>query len=83
MDNGPGKYDHICQVAREMAGITEPLRDHQAACVIIFNGNKGSGFSVQGDPRSLLEIAGALETVAVKIREGIALHVFTDTGTKQ
>jgi len=39
---GAGKYDHICTVARESTQAT-------AVVVIILEGNKGSGFSVQAD----------------------------------
>jgi hypothetical protein len=37
---GPGKYDDVCTVAREMA-------DAQLVTVIVMGGNKGGGFSVQ------------------------------------
>ena len=38
--NGPGKYDDLCTQAREAA-------EAQAVVLIVMNGNKGSGFSVQ------------------------------------
>ena len=41
---GEGKYDDICTRAREQAQAT-------AAIVIILEGNKGSGFSLQADMR--------------------------------
>jgi hypothetical protein len=37
---GPGKYDDLATIVREQA-------EADAAIVIVLNGNKGSGFSVQ------------------------------------
>jgi hypothetical protein len=63
MAAGPGKYDDICTVAREMAKA-------DGAIVIIIDGERGSGFSVQlregyMPPETL---AGMLEAVASMIR---------------
>lgn len=38
---GPGKYDELCTQAREGA-------QAEGAVVVIFNGTRGTGFSVQG-----------------------------------
>jgi hypothetical protein len=37
---GPGKYDHIATTARELTGATTTL-------ILIINGNRGTGFSLQ------------------------------------
>lgn len=61
---GPGKYDDACTAARVVA-------DAEVAIVLILNGNKGSGFSVQGDINTTLTVetvAGLLETVAAEMR---------------
>jgi len=62
---GPGKYDDIC---------TEVRKKTKARCVIviIIDGDKGSGFSGQGDPLTLVNMPMMLEDVAAGIRkEGI------------
>lgn len=64
---GPGKYDAVCTVAREMAGA-------EVALVLIINGNKGSGFSMQGDERARITaetVARMLESVAAEMRRDI------------
>jgi len=61
---GPGKYDDACTAAR--------VATHaEAAIVIIINGDKGSGFSVQGDTHALISVehvAALLEHVAAEMR---------------
>lgn len=42
MTDGPGKYDDLCTHAREAA-------EAQALILIVVNGNRGSGFSVQSE----------------------------------
>jgi hypothetical protein len=58
---GPGKYDDLCSHVRQEA---------QAPCaiVIVLEGNKGTGFSVQADmvtltmlPKILRDMAGTIE----------------------
>ena len=64
---GPGKYDAVCTVAREMANA-------EVAFVIIINGSKGSGFSMQGDAHARISaetVAGLLEHVAAEMRRDI------------
>jgi hypothetical protein len=62
---GPGKYDDACTAAREMA-------QAEAAIVIILNGNKGSGFSIQGDVKAsasltVEKVAALLQHVAAEM----------------
>lgn len=62
MTTGPGKYDDICTIAREMA-------QAEAAIIVILNGNKGTGFSVQAlGPAAgasvLAALAGILRNIA-------------------
>ena len=67
MTIGPGKYDDVCTLAREAAGA-------EVACVIILNGNKGSGFSMQGDEKAILghlDVARLLEAVAATLRKDL------------
>jgi hypothetical protein len=63
MSRGPGKYDSLCTLAREQANA-------DAAILIILNGNKGSGFSVQVHGALRLQLPELLETVAADIRKG-------------
>jgi hypothetical protein len=61
---GPGKYDDACTAARVAANA-------EVAIVMILNGDKGSGFSVQGDVNAKLtveQIAGFLEHIAAEMR---------------
>jgi hypothetical protein len=64
---GPGKYDAVCTVAREATKA-------EAAIVIIINGDKGSGFSVQGDEHATVtmeNIITLLMTIAAEMRNDI------------
>jgi hypothetical protein len=59
---GPGKYDDVCTVVREMTG---------AACalVLVIGGNKGAGFSVQTTARiDPVTLASLLEDMARQLR---------------
>jgi len=61
---GPGKYDDACTAARVIANA-------EVAIVLILNGDKGNGFSVQGSLHTHLtveEIAGYLERIAAEMR---------------
>lgn len=59
--NGAGKYDGLCTYVREQA-------DADGAIVIIFNGNKGGGFSVQANGSTLLVLPSFLEQMAKQMR---------------
>ena len=61
---GPGKYAAACTAAREMTGA-------KVAIVIILGGDKGSGFSVQGEVNTTItveHVADLLESVAAELR---------------
>lgn len=61
---GPGKYDDACTAARVVANA-------EVAIVMILNGDKGSGFSIQGELGTRLtleQVAGFLETIAAEMR---------------
>jgi len=58
---GPGKYDDLCTFVREQAKA-------DAAIVIVFNGEKGSGFSVQAPLAVALSLAETLSNIATDIR---------------
>lgn len=62
MEGDPGKYDAICTVARETAHA-------EGAIVAIFNGDHGSGFSVQGTLELNYQLPDILEFMAKQIRE--------------
>jgi hypothetical protein len=64
---GPGKYDDLCTLVRERAGITEDSGG--GVVLIIFNGNKGNGFACQTDPEILLLLPDILQNVARQMRE--------------
>ena len=64
--NGPGKYDYLCTYVREMSRA-------QCALVIVINGDKGSGFSLQMVEDAMFDpdkVATLLENTARSIREG-------------
>jgi hypothetical protein len=61
--NGPGKYDEIATKAREDAMA-------EGVVLMVFNGLRGSGFSVQAsDPLIVLQLPEILERVAADIRK--------------
>lgn len=63
MAEGPGKYDVLCTLVRD-------LSEARAALVIVLDGNKGSGFSVQvTDPFIFAGLADLLEETARQIRK--------------
>lgn len=71
MTVGPGKYDHLCTVARESANA-------DAALLMIVNGIYGSGFSAQlamlphGETVVVIEkIIGVLESTIQQIRDDL------------
>lgn len=57
---GPGKYDLLCTMARELARA-------EAAIVIILNGNRGNGFSCQGTPEVTAALPALLRHTADNI----------------
>ena len=70
---GPGKYDFCCKVVREMVGLGG---DNTAlpggVIVIVYNGDKGHGFSIQADLETTLLLPDALENMAKIIRANLA-----------
>lgn len=61
---GPGKYDDLCMAARQAA-------EADATLLIIFGGNKGSGFSAQ-IPFDLLDaVPDILREVAKNIEKSL------------
>ena len=59
--NDPGKYDDLCTGVREVAKA-------EGTVLIILNGEKGRGFSVQGTFEVLHQLPEVLEAVAEQIR---------------
>ena len=64
---GPGKYDDVCTMVRQQVGIGGDVLAG-GVIVIVFGGNKGSGFSCQADPATTLALPDILERVARQIR---------------
>jgi hypothetical protein len=62
---GPGKYDDACTVARESTKASGVL-------LVVFEGEKGSGFSVQAPPEIIAAMPNILEEVAAQIRTAAA-----------
>lgn len=62
--NGPGVYDDLCTQAREAA-------EARNCVLIIFDGNRGSGFSVQCEMDRLAALPAMLEIMAKQIRADI------------
>jgi len=63
-DHNPGKYDDLCTEVREKA-------QAMGAVIIIFDGNKGNGFSIQLPFEQLLKLPDVLEDVAKGIRKDL------------
>lgn len=61
---GPGKYDELCTYVRLQASAA-------GAIVIVFGGDKGTGFSMQAEPALTLTVPAILERVAREIRESL------------
>ena len=60
---GPGKYDDLATYVREKSG-------GMAVAVIVINGERGAGFSVQGCSReTALILADVLEHMVSTIRK--------------
>jgi hypothetical protein len=72
---GPGKYDDLCTLVRERAGIGD--QDSGGAIVIVIGGNRGNraigelcyGFSCQSDLETTLALPDILESVAEQMRK--------------
>lgn len=76
MAAGKGKYDDLCSEVRQKSG-------GSGAIVIIFEGTRGFGFSVQAAPEVIINIPNILDIVSSQIREdmkkGIPVDaIFTD-----
>ena len=54
---GKGKFDDLCIHVREKAGA-------MGACVMVFGGEAGWGFSIQAPPEAMLGLAGLLRHMA-------------------
>lgn len=65
MPIGPGKYDDLCTLVRERAGMAAK---GGGVIVIVMGGNRGSGFSCQADLATTLALPELLESVAAQIR---------------
>jgi len=61
MTIGPGKYDDICTTVRERTNA-------QAVALIVLDGDKGNGFSVQSSAAVLKILPDILESMARQIR---------------
>jgi len=62
MAKGPGKYDDLCTIVRERANA-------MGACVLVVNGEHGTGFAVQVvHPDIAKSLPEMLEWVAAEIR---------------
>ena len=59
---GPGKYDDVATLVRERTNA-------DGVAVIIFNGDRGTGFSIQADLATTLSMPDILESVARQMRK--------------
>lgn len=59
--SNPGKYDDLCTMVREASGA-------EGVLLLIINGDKGNGFSVQATSRIIPGIPDLLEFTANEIR---------------
>lgn len=62
---GPGKYDDIVTMIRE-------LTEADGVVVAILNGNRGSGFSVMGIPECYAPLPDALRAIADDVERDLA-----------
>lgn len=62
---GPGKYDYECTFVREHT-------QAEGVAVLVLNGERGTGFSVQGPLHVNLLMADVLEQMARSIRKALA-----------
>jgi len=62
--NNPGKYDDICTMAREAT-------QADGVVLIVMNGIKGGGFSVQAPPEILIYLPSMLTYIAKEIQEDL------------
>lgn len=66
MPIGPGKYDAECKLMREGT-------QANGVMLLVFGGNKGSGFSAQFDQPLGPSVVGVLRAVADQIERDLAL----------
>lgn len=70
---GPGKYDQLCTSVRVQS-------QAKTAIILIINGNKGSGFSMQtSDPREEERLPAILRTMADQIESDMKCKAVAST----
>jgi hypothetical protein len=69
---GPGKYDDVCTTVRHMVGLTEDGDRSGGVVLIVFNGDRGHGFSVQCEAEFLLRMPEMLEELARQLRNDVS-----------
>jgi hypothetical protein len=62
----PGKYDDACTQVREQL-------QADGVMLVVFDGNQGSGISVQGSLATLAKLPGILEGLAREMRASLGL----------
>lgn len=67
MSVGPGKYDDLCAMVRESAGA-------EGTIVVIFNGIRGHGFSIQASREVCIAIPELLRNVANDIEKDMKIR---------
>lgn len=71
--NGAGKYDDLCTQVREAA-------EAQAVVLVVMDGNKGSGFSVQShEPMSPAVLSVMLADLAHQVRQSDTMSTHQKT----
>lgn len=75
---GPGKYDDILTEARRKAGA-------YGAILIVFDGEKGAGFSCQITPEQSLKLPFLLRSIADQVEGHVAADFkkLMDTATEE
>lgn len=66
MPLGPGKYDDIATLVREMARAVDG-----GVVILVAGGNRGNGFSVQGTAPFMLTLPSMLRKVADSIEKDL------------
>jgi len=74
----PSKYDDLCELVAERAGINS--NNGGGVVVIIVNGNKGDGISCKSDLETMQLLPDILLSLIVQIRTDVTILGPTDEG---
>lgn len=68
--NEPGKYDDVCTWVREAVGLGgNEIQGYGGVVVVVLGGDRGTGFSMQADPRTTAILPTILRSLANSIEK--------------